>query len=75
MKRIFIALKVVPGDVLLRMLSSLKSLLGNEKIKWVDPENIHLTLAFLGDTEDERIKVAGIMLKNACSGFAPAKAP
>jgi len=69
MKRIFIALKVVPGDVLLRMLSSLKSLLGNEKIKWVDPENIHLTLAFLGDTEDERIKVAGIMLKNACSGF------
>jgi 2'-5' RNA ligase len=69
MKRIFIALKVEAGDVLLRMLSSLKSLLGNEKIKWVDPGNIHLTLAFLGDTEDDRIKVAGIMLKNVCSGF------
>ncbi|MCJ7448442.1 MAG: RNA 2',3'-cyclic phosphodiesterase [Bacteroidales bacterium] len=69
MKRIFIAMEVEPGDALLRMLSSLKSLLGNEKIKWVDPGNIHLTLAFLGDTEDDRIKVAGIMLKNTCSGF------
>jgi 2'-5' RNA ligase len=69
MKRIFIALKVEPGDSLLRMLTSLKSLPGNEKIKWVDPGNIHLTLAFLGDTEDDRIKVAAIMLKNACSGF------
>jgi len=69
MKRIFIALKVEPGDILLRMHSSLRSLLGNEKIKWVDPGNIHLTLAFLGDTDDDRIKIAGIMLKNTCSGF------
>jgi RNA 2',3'-cyclic 3'-phosphodiesterase len=69
MNRIFIALKVEPGDALLRIYSSLKSLLGNEKINWVDLCNIHLTLAFLGETHDERIKVAGIMLKNKCSGF------
>ena len=31
--------------------------------------NIHLTLAFLGDTEEDRIKVAAIMLKQQCSGF------
>lgn len=69
MKRIFIAIKIEPENDLLRLHASLKSVLGNEKITWVDPSNIHLTLAFLGDTEEERIKVAAIMLKQQCSGF------
>jgi len=69
MKRIFIGVKVEATDNLLRIYSSLKSLMGMEKIKWVDPGNIHLTLAFLGDTEDDRIKAASIMLKNVCTGF------
>jgi len=69
MKRIFIAIKIDPGKSLLKIHSSLKSVLGGEKIKWVDPANIHLTLSFLGDTEEERIKVAAIMLKQKCSGF------
>ncbi len=69
MKRIFIALKVEPGETLLRMLSSLKAMPGNEKITWVDPANFHLTMAFPGNTEDERIIVASIMLKQKCTGF------
>ena len=68
-KRIFIAIKINPGNNLLRIHSSLKSVLGSERIKWDDPEKIHLTLAFLGDTEEERIKIAGLMLKRTCSGF------
>ena len=69
MKRIFVALKIEPGDDLLEMVSSLKTALINEKIKWVDPGNIHLTLAFLGDTEDERINIADIALRQKCTGF------
>ena len=69
MKRIFIAIKIEPENDLLRIHASLKSVLGDEKINWVDPLNIHLTLAFLGDTEEDRIKVAAIMLKKQCSGF------
>jgi 2'-5' RNA ligase len=69
MKRIFIAIKIDPDSNLSRIHSSLISLLGNERIKWVDPANIHLTLAFLGDTEEELIEVTGIMLKNVCTGF------
>jgi 2'-5' RNA ligase len=69
MKRIFIALKVEPGEKLMSMFSSLRTLLGNEKITWVAPGNIHLTMAFLGDIEDERTMVAGIMLKQKCAGF------
>jgi 2'-5' RNA ligase len=73
MKRIFIALKIIPGALLMRMHASLKALLGNEKITWVDPANIHLTLAFLGDTEDDLIKVVSIMLKKTCTGFGEFK--
>jgi 2'-5' RNA ligase len=69
MKRIFIAVRTEPGEELTRMCSSLRALLGNEKITWVNMDNIHLTLVFLGDTEEERIKVAGIVLKQKCTGF------
>ena len=69
MKRIFIAIKVNPEGELLIMFSSLKVALGSENIKWVDPVNIHLTLAFLGDTEEKRIRVLSNILKNKCCGF------
>ncbi len=69
MKRVFIAIKIEAGGELLKMLSTFKALLASEKIKWVDPANIHLTLAFLGDTEERRIKILGVMLKEKCTGF------
>lgn len=69
MKRIFIAVKVYPEVELLRIISSLQALLGAERIKWVDPANIHLTLSFLGDTEEKRIKILSDMLKEKCTGF------
>lgn len=67
MKRLFIAIKTVPGGDLLRMMTSVKSLLGNESIKWVDPGNIHITLAFLGDTEEKKIKPLIRILNETCT--------
>ena len=69
MKRVFIAVKVDPDGELLRMISTLKSLLAAENIRWVDPVNIHITMAFLGDTPDEKIKILAGMLKDKCSGY------
>jgi 2'-5' RNA ligase len=69
MKRIFIAVKTDAGADLLKMIASLKDLLGKESIKWVDPANIHLTLAFLGDTEEKRIRILSSLLIDKCSGF------
>jgi 2'-5' RNA ligase len=67
-KRIFIALKVKPGETLLKIVASFKSQLSNESIKWTNPENIHITLAFLGDTEEKMIKKIGSMLRDKCEG-------
>ncbi len=34
----------------------LRTQLGHEIIRWVPPENIHITLKFLGDTEKEKLE-------------------
>jgi RNA 2',3'-cyclic 3'-phosphodiesterase len=68
MKRIFIALKVEVGDTLLMMISSLKSVLSKDIVKWTNPDNIHITLAFLGDTDEKMIKPISSMLKEKCNG-------
>lgn len=68
MKRIFIALKVEPGETFLNLILSLKSGLNGGSIKWTNPDNIHITLAFLGDTEEEMIKIISSMLRNKCVG-------
>jgi 2'-5' RNA ligase len=69
MKRIFVALKIDPEDLFMKICSSLASKLEHEKITWVSMQNVHLTLAFLGNTEEERVKVASIVVKQKCSGF------
>lgn len=67
MKRIFIAVKVNPEGTFLKMISYFKSVLLSENIKWINPENIHITLAFLGDTEEELIKDISLMLSKVCA--------
>lgn len=69
MKRIFIAVRIEPGEELLKMISSLKTALKNESIKWTETSNIHITLVFLGDNEDNRIKEIDAILSGICSGF------
>ncbi len=48
-------------DKLLEKLSS-----SNAKVKWVQPENVHLTLKFLGNVEEERLPE----VFEACEGAA-----
>ena len=69
MQRIFIAVKIDPGDNLLNMISSLKAGLKDERIKWTESENYHVTLAFLGDTEKAEIKAIKNMLRTTCNGL------
>jgi RNA 2',3'-cyclic 3'-phosphodiesterase len=68
MKRIFIALKVEAGAALKTMISSFKSGLNKDAIKWTSLDNIHITLTFLGDTEEKKIKEVSSMLMEKCGG-------
>ena len=53
--RTFIAVDVNVEDELKEKWLELKSLLHNDRIKWVDENTIHLTLFFLGETPINRI--------------------
>jgi RNA 2',3'-cyclic 3'-phosphodiesterase len=55
MKRLFAAVKINPDKAFMDRLHRLESQLKHEKIKWVEDQNIHITLKFFGETEEERI--------------------
>ncbi len=55
MKRLFAAIKIYPSENFLKVYYGLKSNLRNDKIKWVDTKNIHITLKFFGETEESSI--------------------
>jgi 2'-5' RNA ligase len=67
MKRLFAAIKVHPSEEFLARYYSLKKYLKQEKIRWVDPENIHITLKFFGETPEHHIPAIEIALKQAAS--------
>jgi 2'-5' RNA ligase len=55
MKRTFIAIKLSINGVTQDFLDEVKNELKNEKVRWVDVINFHLTLFFIGDTQQEMI--------------------
>jgi RNA 2',3'-cyclic 3'-phosphodiesterase len=68
MKRIFIAIRINPEEALIRTISSLRAGLRSESIKWTESENLHITLAFLGDTEESVITKLKSLLRKASAG-------
>jgi 2'-5' RNA ligase len=69
MKRIFIAIPVAPSEFLLKILRELQTQLTGEAIKWVEPENLHLTLKFLGDTHEKQLPAIHEKLKGIAASF------
>ena len=53
MFRGFIAVDITPNEHILRFLNEIGSL--NADIKVVEPQNIHITLKFLGDAPEGKI--------------------
>jgi 2'-5' RNA ligase len=65
MKRLFAAIRIHPSETFVQHYYSLRKPLREEKIKWVDPGNIHLTLKFFGETPESNIPVIGAALEQA----------
>lgn len=55
MKRLFIAIRLNPDENFLRIYNILKHNLSHDLIRWVEPDKLHLTLKFLGETHNEKI--------------------
>lgn len=69
MQRIFIAVKVKQSDEFKSYVNSLKRGTVKEKIKWVEPSNMHVTLFFLGNTEKDALKEIKKSLREKYKGF------
>ena len=71
MKRLFVAIKIIPDEHFLSVYHSLKRDLVLEKMKWVEPHNFHLTLKFIGNTSSERIPVLVKALNEVSKRYEP----
>ena len=70
--RLFIAVEL-PANVRQRLAGVADELrgMGLERLRWVRPENIHITLKFLGETPAERQPQIEDALRAAAEGVAP----
>jgi RNA 2',3'-cyclic 3'-phosphodiesterase len=68
MKRLFTAIKIHPEKPFLDKLHLLESQLRHEKIKWVEDHNIHITLKFFGETEENKIPGINLVLQKVAEG-------
>ncbi len=69
MKRIFLAIPVGENEEVAGHLEKLRKALSDEKIKWVKPEKLHLTLHFFGDTEEKDIERVDKLFENYLAGL------
>ncbi|HOI88440.1 MAG TPA: RNA 2',3'-cyclic phosphodiesterase [Lentimicrobium sp.] len=70
-KRLFAAIRIVPGENFADMYHNLRQVLGFHIIRWVEPENVHITLRFFGDTPVDEIPAIGEALRKASEGISP----
>ncbi len=71
MKRTFIAIKIHSGEKMRMILDYFKQTLSEEKIKWVSPEIMHITFAFLGDTDEKIIPSISEKINRISQDFSP----
>ena len=55
MKRLFAAIKIHPSARYINLFNEITSSLSHERIKWAEPDNMHLTLKFFGETDEQKI--------------------
>lgn len=55
MKRTFIAIDIPPNGAVSKLLDNIRLVLKHEKIKWVSHTQFHITLQFLGDTDEAHL--------------------
>jgi len=62
-KRLFIGVRVIFTEKTEKFYLSLPDTLENAQVKWVDLKNVHITLKFLGEVQDDKIPAVRSKLK------------
>ena len=72
LKRLFVAIDPEPAvlDTIFRLISTLKREYPTEGMRYTVPQNIHLTLLFIGDTDELLIPRIGARLDKICQNFS-----
>jgi RNA 2',3'-cyclic 3'-phosphodiesterase len=68
--RTFAAVDINPSPLLVQTMNNLENKLLGEPVKWVDPNNLHLTLKFLGDTLPLQVDEIGEELNQVSKKFS-----
>lgn len=74
MKRLFVAIPVNAQPALVQLLGDLKHYFSEDKINWVSPGNIHITLQFLGETQETTIPKLTQIIEDTASVFPAGEA-
>ena len=70
MRRTFIAIDIPAAVKLKELLELLRVDLREDRIRWVNPEILHITLSFIGDTSDEQVNYISEQLEEIGSGYS-----
>lgn len=69
--RTFIAVRITPEKKLNEIMNEIKKSLKGEEIRWVESNNLHITLRFLGETNNEQVSSISEMLERVIKSFQP----
>jgi RNA 2',3'-cyclic 3'-phosphodiesterase len=69
MQRLFLAAKIHPNACFYELYQSLRKELTHEKIRWVDINNLHLTLKFFGETDESKVAIIDNFMQSLLSAF------
>ncbi|PKP04086.1 MAG: RNA 2',3'-cyclic phosphodiesterase [Bacteroidetes bacterium HGW-Bacteroidetes-6] len=64
-KRLFIAIPVLPSQSMLDELAKIRNALSSDSIKWIAPNQFHLTLKYIGETPVSKMESIERAMKNA----------
>lgn len=71
MKRTFIAIDIPLNQRIIDFITKAKSMLKDSGIKWIQKEQIHLTIKFLGETDNKRIDDTHSVLSAISKNYDP----
>jgi 2'-5' RNA ligase len=71
MKRLFIAVKIDESEKIISLLTDLRSKLEGERISWVNSKDMHITLAFLGNTRNDKVSLIEQVMTEAAAPVKP----